>query len=95
MFFGRLGNEIIFRSAWQINDPVVTAVFTRGAGVTGHDVRIHVNRINRIGDRDFVFVAENIKNISSIAFRSVGDKNLVIGDVDFAGAIIVLGDCRS
>src|SRR5205823_1353378 len=33
MFLGRLRNEIIFRSAWQINDLFVTAVLARWSGV--------------------------------------------------------------
>ena len=93
MFLWRLGNEIVFGRAWQINDAFVTAVFSRRARVTGHHVGVDIDRINRIGDRDFVLVAENIEDVPAIAFRTVGNKNLVVSDVDLAIAVIVLRNC--
>ena len=92
MFLRWLGNEIVFRCARQIDDPFVAAVFPGRPRVAGHHVGVDVNRINRIGERDFVLVAENIEDVTAIAFRSVGDKNFVVGNLDLAIAIIVLRD---
>jgi len=63
--------------------------------VASHYVCIDIDWIHRIGNRNFVLVAEDIENETAIAFRAVGDKNFVIGDVDLAIAIILLRDCRS
>ena len=95
MFLWRLGNKTVFRGAGQINDAFVAAVLLRGAGVTGHHVCIDVDRINWIGNGNFVLIAKNIEDVAAIAFRSVRDKNFVVRDVDLAIAIIFLSDCRS
>ena len=95
MFFRWLGNEIVFSCARQINDSFVAPVFPRDAGVTCHDVRVDVSRINRIWNGDFVLIAKNIEDEAAIALRSVGDENLVVGDVDLAIPKIFLRDCRS
>ena len=95
MFRRRLRNEIVFGGARQIHDPFVTAVFSRGASVARHHVCIDIDWINGIGDCDFVLVAEDIEDVTAIAFRSVGQKDFVVRDVDLAIAIIVLRDCRS
>lgn len=67
----------------------------RDAGVTGHDVGVHIDRINRIGNGDFVVGAENIEDVTAIAFRAVRHKDFVVLNVDLAIAIIELRDCRS
>jgi len=72
-----------------------TTIFFRDAGVTGHDVGVHIDRINRIGNGDFVVAAENIEDVTTIAFRAVRHKDLVVLNVDLAIAIIELRDCRS
>ena len=95
MVLWRLGNESVVGGARQVNDPFVAAVRFRRAAVARHYVRVDIDRVNRIGNRDFVLVAENIENKAAIAFRSIRDKNLVIGDIDIAIAIIALRDCRS
>ena len=60
-----------------------------------HHIGIDVNRINRIGDRDFVLIAQNIENETAVALRTVGHENLIVRDVDLAIAEIFLRDCRS
>ena len=95
MFARRLGHEIVIRRARQINDPFVATILTCGSGVPSHHVGIDINRVNRVGNRDFVLVAENIENETAVTFRTVGDKNFVVGEVDVTVAIIVLRDGRS
>ena len=68
MFFWWVRHKIIFRRARQINDPFIAAVFPALAGVAGHHVCIHIDRINRIGDGHLVLVTENIEDITAIAF---------------------------
>ena len=95
MFLWGLGNKTVFRRTRQIDNAFITAVLFHRAGVARHHVRVDINRINRIGNRDFVLVAEDIEDVTAIAFRSVRNKNFVGGDVDLAVTIIVLCDCRS
>src|SRR4029077_2481192 len=56
MFLWRFGNEIVFGCARQVNDPFIASVLTRDAGATGHHIRVDIDRINRIGNRDLVLV---------------------------------------
>ena len=68
VFLRRLGDKIIFRRAAQIKKPFVAAVFSRGAGIAGHHVRIDIGRIDRIGNRDFVLLPENVEDVTAITF---------------------------
>ncbi len=79
----RLGHEAVCLRAGQINDALVAAAGSGRAGVAGHDVRIDVNRIDRIGDRDLVLVAQDIEDETAIGFRAVGEKNLIVGNLAF------------
>ena len=83
-------HEIVGRGARQINQLLVRPRFVRRARVAGHDVGIHIDRIDRVLQGDFVLVAENVENVCAIAFRAVGHKNFVVGNVQPAVAIIVL-----
>src|SRR5947209_16313893 len=55
-----------------------------------HDIRIDVNRVNRVRDRDAIFVAENVQDESAIALRSVRNEDLVVRNLDSAVAEIIL-----
>src|SRR5690348_468301 len=80
MFLRRLGHKVVFLRSRQVNDAFVTAVLARGPGVTSHDVCIDINRVHGVGDRDLVVLAKNVEDVTAIALRSVGDKNLVLGN---------------
>ena len=95
MFFWRFGNKSVLDGARQIKNAFVAAISFRPAAVARHHVRVDIDRIDRIGDRDSVLVPKNIENISAITFRSVRDKDLIIRDLDVAVPIIVLRNCRS
>ena len=90
MFLWRLGNKIIFRRAWQIHEAFIAAVLPTGPRVPSHHICVDIDRINRIGDGDLVLVAENVEDVAAIAFRTVRDKNFVVGDLNVVFAIIVL-----
>ena len=68
MFFGRLGHEIVFRCAGQIQNSFVIAVSPCRTAVASHHICVDVNRIDRIGDGDLVLIAEDIENETAIAF---------------------------
>ena len=95
MFLWGLGNKIVFRRTRQIDNAFITAVLFHRAGVARHHVGIDVDRVNRIGNGNLVLLAEDIEDVTAIAFRSVGQKDFVVHDVDLAVTIIVLRDCRS
>src|SRR6266705_2925662 len=94
MFCRRFGNKSILKGAWQIKKTFVAAVWLRRAAMARHHIGIDIDRIDRVRDCDFVLVAKNIEDIPAIGFRSVRDKNLIVGDLDVAVAIILLGDYR-
>ena len=55
-----------------------------------HHVRVDVDRIDRVGDRDAVLIAEDVENEAAVALRSVGDEDLVVSDLDAAISEVVL-----
>ena len=72
-----VGNEAVLCRAWQIHQAGVGAFFIRVAGVAGHHVGVHIHRIDRIGDGDDVALAEDVEDVAGIAFRAVGNEDLV------------------
>ena len=60
--------------------------------MAGHDVGVHIDRINRVGDAKPVLVPENVENVSAIALGTVRNENLVIGHIESAMAVFVLSD---
>src|SRR5437588_12910866 len=57
-----------------------------------HYIGIDVNWINRIGNRDLILPAQNIENVTAVAFRPIRQENFVIRNFDSAIAIIKLRD---
>ena len=88
----RARDETVFRAARQVDQSFVAARLIRRPGVSRHHVRIDVNRINWVGNRDPVSVAKHVQNKSAVAFRSVGNKDFIIRNLHSAGAIIELRD---
>lgn len=90
MLLRRVGNEAVAGAAGEVNDFRVGTGLVRLAGVAGHDVRIDIDRIDRVGDGDFVFVAEHVEDVPAIALRAVADEHLVVGHVEALVAEIIL-----
>ena len=67
LLFRNRGDEIVLSIAGHVNQPFVSAVFISWAGVAEHYVGVDVNRVNRIGDRDFVPRAEDVQDVARIA----------------------------
>ena len=92
MLLGRGGDESVGRLAREIHQPPVSPRLVRLPGVAGHHVGVHIDGVNGVADGDFVFVAENIKDVAAIALGAVTDKNFVVGHFQPLVAEIVLGD---
>ena len=91
-FVRNLRHETIGGGAGQIKQSLVCAGFVRPARVAGHHVGIDVNGIYRVHQADFVLLPEDVQNISAIAFRTVGDKDFIVGNLEPAIAIVILRD---
>ena len=61
-------------------------------GSSGHNVGIHINRVNRVADGHLCVRTENFLNIRGITLCPVGDKDFIIGDIAASGAVILLGN---
>jgi hypothetical protein len=60
--------------------------------VPGHDVRIDVDRIDRILNGDAVIRAEDVEDVAGVALGAVGDEDFVGRNVHTVGTVVVLGD---
>ncbi len=74
--FGQRWNKTILRQAFQINDFIVSSIIEI-SGSAGHDIRIQINRIHRIRNRQANVRCKDFLNITRIAFGAVTDKNLI------------------
>ena len=86
------GNEAVFLDAGQVDEAIPAAVGAERSRAARHDVRVHVDGIDRIRHRDAVVRAENVADVPGVAFRAVGDEDFVGGNVDPARAEIVFDD---
>ena len=89
---GNLRYETVLRIAGQIDQPAVEAVLIGLAGVSSHDIGIHIDRINRVHHRNAIVVTKDIQDVSAVAFGSIGNKNLIIRDLKPVRAVIVFRD---
>ncbi len=89
-----LRRKIVFRNAGHIN--YVAPGFSYAvidACSSRHHIGVHINRINRVADCNFIVHAEYFLNVSRIAFCAVGYENLVRGNIAPSHLIIVFADC--
>jgi len=63
-----IGDKSILSCARQIQNSFVAPIFSCRPTAARHHVRIDVDRIYRIGDRDSVLIAENVEDVTAIAF---------------------------
>src|SRR5207244_3393794 len=92
VFPRRFRNEIILNRAGQIENAFVAAIGPDWPGVPRHYIGIDVNWIDRIGNRDLILLAQNIENVTAVAFRPIRQENFVIRHFDSTIAIIKLRD---
>ena len=62
-----------------------------GSGLC-HNIGIHVYRVNGVTYRDLIVQAEDLLNIATVTFCSVGYKNLVRCNIAASCLIIIFGD---
>ena len=74
------GEKVVFLIGSRINDAPAC-----------HDVRVHIDRIDRVGDKHRVVLRENIGQVAAVGFCAVGHKDLIGGDL-YAKALIIPGD---
>src|SRR5690606_15057412 len=81
------GNVAVGRRALEVDNTFVAAVEI-GSGAAGHDVRVDVNRVDRIGNGEpETFGGEDFLDVAAIALRAVGNEDLVGGDRAAAGRV--------
>ena len=64
----RIGGEVIVGADGNVDESLIFATIVGRPRVTGHDVGVDIDGVNRIGYGDRIIAAKNIKNISGIAF---------------------------
>ncbi len=77
MLCGDRGHEVVLCSRWDIDQPGKPPSLVGRSRAPRHDVGIDINRVDRVGDGDFVVGPENLQDVSSIAFRAVRNEHLV------------------
>src|SRR5690606_29768863 len=68
LLFGNGRDEIVFRCARQVDETAVGPAVVGFAGVAGHHIGVHVDRIDGIGDGDAVARPEDVENVAGVAF---------------------------
>ena len=67
-------------------------VFLQRARTAGHDVRVEIDRIDRVRDGDFIVGAEDFLDVAAVALGTVADEDLIFVDLDSALRVVVLDD---
>jgi hypothetical protein len=67
-FSRRFGNEAVRLAAREVQEARVCAGRIGFAGATRHHIRVHVDRVHRVRDRDAVLRSQNIKDVSAVTF---------------------------
>ena len=90
--FGRGGDEAVGLVALEVDEAGVAAV-GGGASAAGHDVGVHVDRIDGVGHADGEAAGgEEFLEVAGVALGAVADEDLVRLDVGAAGLEVGLGD---
>ena len=88
----RLGLEAVRFVADEVREAGIPTIGTGRIGATCHHVRIDVNRIDRIGDRDLRGMREDLLDVAAIALAAIADEDLVGRDVDAAHLVVIRAD---
>ena len=87
---GNRRDKTIFCRALQIGDSLIGSVLSALTRVTRHDIRVDIDWIDGIHDSDLVVISQNIEDRSSVALGTIGNKDLIIGNLQSAIPIIML-----
>ena len=91
-FSGQLRHKGVLRCARQVDQSGIGALGVGGAGVPGHDVGIHVNRVDGVHDGHAVAMAQDVEDVAAVALGTVGNEHLVVGHLQATVAEIAPGD---
>jgi len=83
--FWKFRNEIVFGSTRKIGYILKITIRKILSGPSCHNIAVNINRIYRVGNGNFVVQAKYLLEISSITFRPVAYKNLVLIKPDSRG----------
>ena len=93
-FFRKFRTEIIFKRTRHVNHIGKCLCYRVILPCSScHDIGIHINGINRVTYSNFIILAENLLNITAVAFCTVRDKNFICCDITTAAFIIILRNC--
>ena len=74
----KLRCKAVFLGTGHVYQSLICAQrFVIYTGSACHDIRIHIDRINRIADRNKIIGSKNLLNISDITLCTVRYKNLI------------------
>ena len=62
------------------------------AGASGHDVRIDIHGVDRVGNRDLDVLPEKLLDVAAVALGAVGNEDLVRSHIDAAILEVGFGD---
>ena len=85
---GQARDEVVLGRAGDIDD-IAPTVVDQCARTSAHDVRVDIDRIDRIGDADTVVVPEDVTDVAAIALGAIADKDLARLDRDAPAGIVV------
>lgn len=83
---------MVFSGNRQIDQSSVLPAFIGFPRVPCHDIGIHIDGINGVGNGNAVAVAKNIEDIPCVALGAVGNKNFTGINVAAAGLEVVGGN---
>ncbi len=91
--FGNGGEKAVFGSRGHVADlrPRLRAL-APVARAAGHGVRVHVDGVDRVAHGDGVVHGEDVADVAAIAFRTVGDEDLVDVHLHPARVEVVFAD---
>ena len=93
MLARQIGHEAILGRAGQIDDIRPSSVGSQRAASTAHDVGIHIDGIDGIGDGDAHIQSQQFLKVARVTLGTVANKNFVGRNVDTTCTEIVLHDC--
>ena len=90
-FLWQLRGKVIVRRAGHV-DHIAPSFRGRviGACPSRHNIGIHIDRVDRIADRDLIIQCKDFLNIAGITFCTVRHKNLVRLNLAASGLIVVI-----
>ena len=86
------GNEVVGGSAGHVGYVAPLAVLFQYAGTSAHHVAVNIYGIDGIGDPHTVVMAEDVADVSRIAFRPVVDEYFLRAEMNAARCVIVFND---